>query len=318
MTTGSHSDSLDTARIRAVLFERKRLILLMTGLTTLLALLYVLFMPRWYLATATIMPDFEINQGSPFGQIGGLVEGLGLGNVGSVDHSALYRSILESRALIYPLLQHSFLNPENSQRRTILDKFPLEENEIPAARVQRVHDLFLRRLNVIKDLRTNVVSVELEWTTNWMAAAVVNFLVEELDTFIRARTTQKATQNREFIEGQVQVTLDSLVMAEDNLLRHRQNNRRIENSPLLVQERERLERNRHIQEQAYLLLRQELQVSRLEEVKNERVLNVLDYAETPERPQGPHPLLLLFAGIVGGAFIGSVWALILAQRPGQQ
>ena len=317
MTTGSHTESLDIARIRAALLERKRLILLVTSLTTLLALLYILLMPPRYLATATIMPDFETNQRSTFGQLGGLAEGLGLGNVSPVDHSDLYRSILESRALMYPLLQHAFLSSKNSQRRSILDEFPLEEDETQAARLQRVHDRFLRHLTVIKDLRTNVVSVELEWKTNWMAAAVVNFLVEELDTFIRARTTQKATQNREFVEEQVQVTLDSLVLAEDKLLRHRQNNRRIESSPLLLQERERLERNRQIQEQAYLFMRQELQIARLEEVKNERVLNVLDYAEAPERPEGPHPFLLLIAGIVGGACVGSVWVLVLAQRPRQ-
>jgi uncharacterized protein involved in exopolysaccharide biosynthesis len=311
-------ETLDISRLLGLLHARKTLVAGVTLVITLAALVYVLVMSPTYTAVGTIMPSFDSgSQPSPMGQMAGLAEGLGfsMGQLGPADNSELYRDILESRTIIYPLMRESFLSPENGERRTVMDSFPAEPDETSNARLQRVYKEILKRLTVVKESRTGMVTLELDWDSNWMSAAVVNHMMYALDVFIQERTSQLARNNREYIATQMSAARDSLYRAEADLLLHRQQNRRIENSPSLQQERERFELEKQIRQESFIVLKREHELAKLEEQKNIGVLNILDNAEIPAIRSGPRRLYIMIASLAAGFFLGILWAVIAAYWP---
>jgi capsule polysaccharide export protein KpsE/RkpR len=83
---------------------------------------------------------------------------------------------------------------------------------------------------------------------------------------------------------------------------------RFEAVPDMALQYVRLMRNLKVQETLHALLVQQLEQSRIEELKNTPVLSVLDWAEPGERPV--YPRKMLFVAIA--ALVAAVWVAIVA------
>ena len=167
------------------------------------------------------------------------------------------------------------------------------------------------------DFRTGLITLQVVWDRNWLAAGVTNAMIDSLDRYIRLKSNAKARENRLFVESQMQGAYDSLLTAEARLTTFREQNRRIEHSPELLEERERLDRDKRIQEENYLVLRKEYALAKIEEVQNTSIVNILDRAIVPMDRTSPKRTLIVLAMAFLGTLLGGVmvWAQVYRHGP---
>ena len=80
--------------------------------------------------------------------------------------------------------------------------------------------------------------------------------------------------------------------------------------PSLALEYVRKEREVKYHEALFEMLARQLEAARLDESRNAPVLQVLDYPAIPDKKSWPPRALLVLGGLLLGAFLGMVWALV--------
>ena len=105
--------------------------------------------------------------------------------------------------------------------------------------------------------------------------------MEELDSHQKQYDKTKTSQTRKFIENRIDDIQKELSKAEDALMEFVNRNRRLENSASLQLERERLSREVGVLSSVFTTLKQQLETTKIEEVKDSNYVIVLDPPEAP-------------------------------------
>ena len=101
-----------------------------------------------------------------------------------------------------------------------------------------------------------------------------------------------------------------MIILEEELKIFSERNRGYEESPELYMMYSRLFREVEAKKQVAITLQQQLELARIEEVKQSPILHILDQAEVPARKSAPNRLLFLIVGGIIG-MIGSIFATIM-------
>ena len=110
----------------------------------------------------------------------------------------------------------------------------------------------------------------------------------------------KTSKARQFIEERIDDTEKELQAIEDALKDFRIQNRRIENSPSLLLEEQRLNREVTVLRGVFTTLKQQLQTTKIEEVKESDYVIILDAPELPLEKSKPNKkMMVILAGILG-------------------
>jgi uncharacterized protein involved in exopolysaccharide biosynthesis len=340
---------------RAVWRERVRLVAV-TLVAAILALGIAFLLPRWYKATAVILPPEETDLFS---------------NMGMAQRAL-------SKFPAFGVLP-DFFTPADVFK-AILESRTVQGDVIEAHDLQRVYRLKSRE-KALKELKSHfrvklnqdgTIRIDVEDRDPKRAAAMANTFLAALDRYNVEKRNTQARRTREFLEHRVLDT-DSLLRVSELALRSYQEvhhtvappsaagggdvraasdlmarkimlevrvgmlrsylredneqvvqsrveldqlNRRIASLPRLQNDLLRLTRDQKIQEQLYLLLTAELEQSRIRETMDTPTVQVLDAAVPPERHSRPRRLALAVGAGVL-AFLGSlVWLAVREGAPG--
>jgi len=125
-------------------------------------------------------------------------------------------------------------------------------------------------------------------------------LLEELDAHQREYNSAKVSETRKFIEERIVETEKELNAAEETLKNFRERNRLINNSPALQLEQQRFSREVAVLTGVFTSLKQQLETSKIEEVRESEYVVVLDPPEAPLYKSSPkRKQSVLLAGILG-------------------
>jgi len=353
-TLQTESPSFDLRPILAEMWrERRRVAAVVLG-AMVLTLGISLLLPRWYRATAVIMPPEESDLLSNMSMAQRALTKFPI--FGILDEyytpADLFKAVLLSRTV----------------QEEVADKFDL----------QRLYHLKSRE-KTIKALKTHygvkmqpdgTISVSVEDPSPQRAAAMANAFLAALDRYNVERRNSQARRTREFLERRVADT-DSALKASEQALRvyqelHntvaptsaasadmqaaadlmarkiqlevrlgvlrsylREDNEqvlqarteleqlksRIGGLPALQSDLLRLMRDQKIQEQLYLLLTSELEQARIRETMDTPTVQLLDAAIPPEKSSKPkRGVMTGLAGVLSFAGCG-VWAARRLGRP---
>ncbi len=188
-----------------ILLTWHRFIIINVLIITVLAGGISFLLPKWYRATASIMPPKEQGLLNILGSSSSLLRNLGplsrLGGVGQNNGSYNYFAILKSRRAMEEMVR----------------KFDLMS-------VYGISDTSMEK--AIKELRDNVafdyqdddyITIEVLDKDPQRAADMANEFVNLLNTISIELGTHEARNNRIFVEQTLQLTRDSLQMAEEGL-----------------------------------------------------------------------------------------------------
>ena len=264
--------------------ERKTIALISLGIA-ILTLVINFFLPTYYQATATLLPETEKSKLSALSQFADVAQLAGV-NIPGSEIARLYPSIVTSETVLLSVIEKAYQTKRFLAPVNLLQYFELEGD----TREKNLEN-GLRRLRELMttsfEARTGIVTITLEMQEPQLAADVLNAVVAELDNFMRLKRITNASEQRKWVEVRLKEVQQDLHLAEERLKEFREKNRRISDSPELMLEQDRLAREVQINSTLFIELKRQYELAKIEEIKNIPIVNILDPARAPVRKERP-------------------------------
>ena len=295
---------IDWIDLLSTIWNSRKLIASIVGITTVLAVIYSLILPQYFKSTATVLPETEKSKLAGLGNLSELATLAGV-STGEVSLTRLYPTIIKSESVLKNVIYaqyhtNKFKDPVN------LIQFWEIGGKTPDQAYEAGLKALGNELDVSLDLKTGVVSISMETTERQLSADIVNNITSELDKFIRTKRITNASEQRKWVEGRLVEVKRDLEKSEGSLEEFRENNRRVIDSPQLLMEQDRLIREVQINSTLYIELKKQYELARIEEIKNIPIINVMDPARPAarkDRPKRTTIVLTLFSLSVLGSFL---------------
>ena len=305
-------DTISLSDMLLVLAKQLKLLIITPLILGFLTALHVLFISQpVYVSSAKIMSS---GGGSSPSQLQGLAAQFGVSVPGGSEGAEwVYPDIIKSRTLARALLKRKFNTNEYGPQKSLLQilTYGDEEPEIdPDILMKFGIKSYLGMIDVEQDQQTQIYTVTVSAFEPQFAADLCAALIEELDDHQRAYKTEQVKETRQFIEGRIVEVRKELEKTEEDLKIFRDRNRQIGSSPALLLEQQRLSRETAVLTGVFTTLKQQLEMTKIEEVKESALVQVLDppeaplYRDSPKRKRSVFLSLILGFGLaVGLAFV---------------
>jgi uncharacterized protein involved in exopolysaccharide biosynthesis len=296
-----------------ILKKRLKLLIGVTLSTTTLAALYVFLLAQpVYVATAKLVHTGDDNSIS---NLQGLASQFGfalpLQSGSSIAFADIYPEIVKSRKLTGILLDRKFNTIKYGQNQTLLailarqnrlKKYDADE------RFKRASKILQEDITISKARLTSIITLEVGAFEPDLSAALANAIIAESDKLQRQFKTHQVTEKRSFIEGRIKDGKVELETAQEDLREFRERNRQVQYSPALMLEEERLTTETEVQKGIFITLKQQYELTKIEEVEEGATVQVLDDPVAPYKKSSPKVFLVLFLAL----FIGLGLAIFFA------
>jgi len=322
------NDEIDLRALVKVIWAGRKFILTVAGVITFIGLLYALLATPYYKSTITLYPATN-ETGGTLGQLQGLATSFGLGMGGGLESSYNIPDVVKSRRIrrmileqhwmtekyIYPIDLVTFweindttsilLNPMVWLKNllavpTISEESILKEWQEEA--LERLEEL----VSVSEDRKTGLIHIDILTEEPQLSADIANYIAKAANDYIQAENSFEASRDRNFIEERLIVVKNELNKAENKLKEFRQENRRLADSPELQLEQGRLLRQVEMKQQVYITLQQQLELARIDEVKQTPVIHTLDVAEAAIKKDKPKRKLIVILSMMLGGIVGTI------------
>ena len=266
----------------------------------------LLFVSPYYESTVTILPEYG-NKSSNLDQIGNLAALAGV-NIGEGTPTEIYQVLVTSESVLEPIIYKKYLTKKYKDSVNLIQYFDISSDKsLPPNLRQRKMFLkayeILTKNRVMTDLNrfSKVLNITIKMPESDLSAVVANNIVKSLDNYIRTQRKSYASEQRYYIDKRLAQIKDSLTIAENNLKSFREENRLVA-SPALLLEQGRLLRNIDILQSVYVELNKQLELAKIDEIKEAPVLNVKELAKDPMIKAGPMRgiifILIVFSSIL--------------------
>ncbi len=314
--------TIEKLRLYAIkLWDSRKKFVIFNAVVLVLTLAYLLFLTKpYYESTVTILPDYGNKSSEMMGSLSGLASLAGV-NVGDTPPTQIYQNLITSETVLYDVIYAKYQTKEFSKPVNLIEYFAIEpDKSLPKDLQQR--KMFLKlyegfsktRLITDLDRMTKILTVSIEMPESKLSADVANKISASLDNYVRTKRKSFATEQRNYLEKRVAQVKDTLTYFEEKLKDFRSQNRMILQSPELQLEQVRLMRNVEIQQTVYGELFKQLELVKLQEVKDTPVINVKEEAKEPILKAGPKRfstlIIIMFLSVLFSAgyfvFNGSI------------
>jgi len=280
------------------------------GLAILVAAL-VLLWPREYTSTATFMPQ---TSDETLSRLSGIAAEFGVTVPGADpgDSPAFYASLLTSRDILRAVVLTAYpLSTErgDSARATLVELYEVD-GDSPAIRRDKAVERFLKDLDIETERETELIRLEV--TTPWpsVSQGAAQRLLDLVSRFnLTTRQTQAGAERR-FVESRLETARAELRAAEARFQTFLQRNREFSNSPALVFENDRLNREVELRQQVVTSLVQSFEQSRIDEVRNTPVTTIVEPPDLPAQPDPRRLVLKTLLGLTAGLLAGTIFAAV--------
>ena len=222
----------------------------------------------------------------------------------------LFRNF-KSQTFAKKILERQFFSKEHEKKLSLL-KILTFGNQKPSLSFAKYEDMALRKLDgmvkVSEDVKTRIFTISVSFKDPKLASEINNVFIEELNEHQYNYNKSKTSETRNFIENRISQTKLELQDAEEKLKNFMDRNRRIENSPALQLEKQRLDREVDVLTSVFTTLKQNLETVKIEEVKESKYVMILDSPNIPISYSWPKKRIVVFTfgfiGIILGIAIG--------------
>ncbi|EGR1752006.1 Wzz/FepE/Etk N-terminal domain-containing protein [Vibrio parahaemolyticus] len=288
-------DEIDLREFFKALWKGKWVIIAITFIFTIGSVLYSLSLPNIYKADALLAPAESSNGGGlskMAGQLGGLaaLAGVNLGN-GESSQTDLAVQVIKSRKFIEEFVaRHELLVPlmatkgwDQVNNKLILNEDlydPVKEEWLREPRglrgikpsAQEASELFKKEvLSIRQDKDSGLYTVSVKHYSPYIAQKWVDWLIEDINKFMRKRTIAETSQNLSYLNLQLQKTSIA-----------------------------------DMQSTFYKLIEEQTKSLMLAEVQEEFIFKIIDPAVVPELKDGPQRIIIIIFGTLLGFLFGGV------------
>jgi uncharacterized protein involved in exopolysaccharide biosynthesis len=195
-----------------VLLKHKWLIFGIVFATGIAAIIISIRLPNIYRSEATIIPKQQEKSAtssalSALGAFGGMAEKLaGLGGGGDLDKFGV---VLKSRELARSVVEKYEMMPELFEDRW--NPLKKEWRQNPAPTIQDAYKILMSMLTVSQDRNAKIMIVKFDHQDPRFAKILVDRYLTELSELLRKETLSDASENKRFLQQQLEITSDPLL-----------------------------------------------------------------------------------------------------------
>ncbi|MHB8842483.1 MAG: Wzz/FepE/Etk N-terminal domain-containing protein [Candidatus Aquicultor sp.] len=281
------------------LWDLRKKFIVFNAVVLAFTLVYLIFLTKPYFdSTVTILPDYGGKESS-LGQLGSLASLAGV-SVGGGSPTEIYQNLITSESVLSPAIYAKYKTEKFPDSVNLIQYFKIKPNKNLPSDLQK-RDMFLKafkgltkgRLITDVDRMTKILTLSVKMPEAQLSADVANKVAESLDNYIRTKRKSYASEQSQYIATRLMQVKDSLNVAENKLMYFKQQNRMVIQSPELMLQQARLQRNAEIRNAVYLELSKQLELAKIAEVKDTPVLNIKELAKDPIVKTGPKRLTSL-------------------------
>jgi len=278
------SENVEYSDILLILAKEIRLILAFPSILILLMMVYLYFFSKpIYISTSKIISS--TNSGNS--QMSGIASQLGI-NISSSSKEVnwIYEDIIKSRNLIGKVIKRKILFGEKNQMKSVSQIISGGDNH-------KAISTLINSISVREDISTGIWTLKVQASSMSLANSLNKLIIDELDSHQREHNNAIKSETRKFIEGRIESTEKELVEAEEMLKEFMESNRRIDNSPSLLLQKNRYQREVTVLIGVFTTLRQQHETAKIEEVKDSNYILIIDFPMAPNSPSKPQKMFLI-------------------------
>ena len=300
--------------IFVTLAEQLKIIILIPILTVFLAFTYINFIPKpLYQSSATILLPENNNK---MGGLAGLASqfGVNVPTEATVDLSSpeVLPELINSRTFSEKILYKEFFTNKYNKKLPLIDILNGSNSKTEGRKEKKITKALSKLATIINFEKSlsgvfrviNVKTFDPVFAKE-LAEVVIEELVE-LNSFFQNKT---ANEKINFINRRIYSVKVDLEKSEESLKNFNQKNRQI-SSPALQLQLDRLTREVEVQKGIYLVLKQQHELAKIEEVQGASILQVLDGPQIDLVPINKNLKLSIFVASFFGLVVGIILALI--------
>ncbi len=198
-----------------------------------------------------------------------------------------------------------------TDRQVRLDDVFEASGKTPALRRENTIAALDRNITVGIGRETGVVRISVSTPDPALSVVVAERLLELINTFNLESRQSRASAERKFTQARMQEVESELRASEARLEAFRRENRQYLNSPDLIGQNERLQRDVSMRQQIFTSLVQAYEQARIDEVRDTPVITVIEAPYLPARPDQRGLIRLALMGFVLGLIFGAGFAAVL-------
>tara|TARA_Y100001970_G_scaffold281852_1_gene393481 strand:- start:16601 stop:17764 length:1164 start_codon:yes stop_codon:yes gene_type:complete len=295
-----------------VLSQSKRNIFFIAFFTSIFGLGISFLFTKYYSAEISLYPaKKDLTKG--LSQFQSLAVNLGM-NMAENDQDFNIPDVVKSRLIANKVINQSWLAQNGLQTNLIelwdLNKIPfyvLNKNTIDSSYViEKAINKFNDHIEVSENSMSGLITIIAIIEDPLIAANIANFIGNQVQLYIQKENSAQSTKEKFFISDRLAIVKSELELAELELKDFKERNRGYEDSPELFMVFSQLFREVEAKKQVYLTLQQQLELARIEEVKQSPILHVLDHAVPPSRKSSPNRVLFLISFLFLGFICSSL------------
>ncbi len=298
-------------------WEKRKKWLIINCIAAIVIVLFMIFIVKpYYDVSIDILPDY----GSKSTSVSGLSDLASMAGMSlKAAPTEIYENIIQSESVLAPAIENKYLTDKFKDSVNLIDYFkiiPDEDLPLPLRErdrvVRAIRDFKKTNLKTKVDWTTKILTVSIRLPESKLSAEVANRIVESLDNYIRTQRKSYASDQRVYLEERIKEVCDSLAISEDRLRSLRERTMSSSNIPRLALEDNRLSRNVTLLQGVYMELTHQLELIKLDEIRDTPILNIQELAGDPILKTGPsRTLWSIFLMVVCTTII----TLILAFLP---
>ena len=278
-----------------------------------LGFLYSIFSTPLYSSYVTIYPSKNENNMGSVSDFGNMLSqfqnfSFGSNNLGSTTYHI--KDLVESDVLKENIIMNKWSTSKDGNKLSLIEYWELDENnydgftdriknslfsiitnDLDRIRLNSAKGLLAKRIEVLEeDSGLFIINVLMEEPQ--LASDIANYISAYIQTYVSNKSTDKAKKNTLFINDRLDEVEKKLKFSEDKLMEFFKKNPTID-TPALQFENLTLTRNLEINQELYLTILKELEIAKIEELKELEIIQVLDSASAPIERSKPNLLLIL-------------------------
>ena len=327
----NEKDEIDLIAVWKILLEKKWFIGKITGFFTTIGLIYSLMATPYFQSTISLYPAGAIAETNSIlgGNLKGVAESFGIGGLGSQAPTYNIPDIINSRRLKKDIVLKSWPNNLYSNGSNLIEYWEIDKSRWFAPK-KWISKLFpsggfsanpylqyietaienLSKLISVDEEISGLISVSVLMESPELAASIANYIAEFVKDFISVEQHREAVKNKAFIYDQQMQAKEGLALSEEELTEFRKQHPIALDTPDLQLARGRLIRNIEENQAVYITLRQQHEIAKIEEAKENLLVNILDSAEPAVKKAKPKGTLIVILSIILGGMCGITTTLI--------
>ena len=296
-----------------VLLDRKLFIIISSLSTMLVGYTLSFFLINYYTAEISLYPAKKDNlQG--LGQFQSIASNLGI-NSGKNEQDFNIPDVVKSNLIAKKIIEIDWERSNGIKLNLIelwkIDKKPLiRSSNQEKTDVSYLIDVARKKLDdhisVKEDRITGLIRINTTFRDPLLSSNIANFIGQQVQSYIQKENSAQSTKEKIFISERLGIVKKELEYAEIKLKEFKERNKGYEDSPELFMIFSQFFRESEAKKQVYLMLQQQLELARIEEVKQSPILHILDTASPPTTKSSPNRLLICLAFSLSGFLLSSL------------